>query len=114
MPGARDIVIIGGGHNALVAAFYLARAGFNPLVLERRPVAGGAAITDELYPGFQCSTLAHACGPLRADVARDMRLEQFGLELIHPDPCVFALSPDGRALLLYSDPAKSAAEIARF
>src|SRR3989442_1201637 len=89
MPGAQNIVIIGGGHNGLVAAFYLARAGFKPLVLERRDVAGGAAITEEFYPGFRCSTLAHSSA-LRPDIVKDMQLEQFDLEMIHPDPCVFA------------------------
>src|SRR2546422_247434 len=108
MPGAQNIVIIGGGHNGLVAAFYLARAGFKPLVLERRDVAGGAAITEEFYPGFRCSTLAHSSA-LRPDIVKDMQLEQFDLEMIHPDPCVFAPSPDGRALLLRSDPRRSEA-----
>ena len=114
MPAARDIVIIGAGHNGLVTAFYLARAGFKPLVLERRAVVGGAAITDEFHPGFRCSTLAHSCGPLCAEVLRDMQLERLGLEMIRPEPSLFAPAPDGRALLLYSDPAKSAQQIARF
>lgn len=114
MPATRDIVIIGGGHNGLVAAYYLARAGFKPLVLERRPVVGGAAVTDEFYGGFRCSTLAHACGPLDPDVLREMGLEQLDFELIHPEVRVFAPSPHGRALLLYTDPVQAAAEIARF
>jgi len=58
----RDIVILGGGHNGLVTAFYLAKAGFKPLVVERRAQVGGAAITDEFHPGFRCSTLAHTAG----------------------------------------------------
>src|SRR5216684_6219699 len=114
MPAARDIVIIGGGHNALVAAFYLARAGFKPLVLERRDVVGGAAITDEFCPGFKCPTLAHSCGPLRPAIVNDMRLGEFGLEMLYPDPRVFAPAPDGRGLLFYSDSSRSAQEIARF
>ena len=68
----RDVVIIGGGHNGLVTAFYLAKAGFKPLVLERRPQVGGAAVTDEFHPGFRCSTLAHTAGPIRPDIVRDM------------------------------------------
>ena len=60
----RDIVIIGGGHNGLVTAFYLAKAGYKPLVLERRAQVGGAAVTDEFHPGFRCSTLAHTAGPI--------------------------------------------------
>ena len=59
----RDVVIIGGGHNGLVTAFYLAKAGYKPLVLERRAQLGGAAITEEFHPGFRCSTLAHSAGP---------------------------------------------------
>ncbi|HZD94300.1 MAG TPA: FAD-dependent oxidoreductase, partial [Candidatus Sulfotelmatobacter sp.] len=64
MAETRDVIIIGGGHNGLVTAFYLAKAGFKPLVLERRPQVGGAAVTEEFSPGFRCSTLAHSAGPL--------------------------------------------------
>jgi len=112
--GQRDIVIIGGGHNGLVTAFYLAKAGFKPLVLERRAQVGGAAITDEFHPGFRCSTLAHTAGPLRPDIVRDMQLEKHGLRLITPETCVTSLSPDGRALSLYQDENKSAQSIAAF
>jgi phytoene dehydrogenase-like protein len=107
-------VIIGAGHNGLVTAFYLARAGFKPVLLERRSVAGGAAITDEFHPGFRCSTLAHTTGPLAPDVVRDMQLDRNGLRMIQPDPRLCAFSADGRALLLYDEPARSAQEIARF
>src|SRR5205807_8265697 len=99
----RDVVIIGGGHNGLVTAFYLARAGYKPLVLERSAQVGGAAVTDEFHPGFRCSTLAHAAGPIRPDVMRDMRLEKHGLKFITPEVSVTALTPDGRALSLYRD-----------
>ncbi|HTC57519.1 MAG TPA: NAD(P)/FAD-dependent oxidoreductase [Candidatus Sulfotelmatobacter sp.] len=112
--GAHDIVIIGGGHNGLVTAFYLAKAGFKPLVLERRPQIGGAAITNEFHRGFRCSTLAHTAGPLRPDIVRDMQLEKHGLRLITPEICVTALSPDGRALSLYQDEETSAQSIAAF
>lgn len=114
MPEARDVVIIGGGHNGLVAAFYLAKKGYKPLVLERRPQAGGAAITEEFHPGFRCSILAHAAGPLRPDIVRDMQLEKHGLQLITPEAATVSLSPDGRALTLYNDAKKSAQEISRF
>ena len=112
--GARDIVIIGGGHNGLVTAFYLAKAGFKPLVLERRPQVGGSAITDEFHPGFRCSTLSHSAGPIRPDIVRDMQLGKHGLRLITPETSVTALSPDGRALSLYLDESKSAQAIAAF
>src|SRR5579863_4097049 len=114
MPDTRDVVIIGGGHNGLVTAFYLAKAGYKPLVLERRAQPGGAAITEEFHPGFRCSTLAHAAGPLRRDIVRDMQLEKHGLRLIKPDVGVTALSPAGRALILYNDVKKSVQEIAKF
>jgi phytoene dehydrogenase-like protein len=115
MPGTqRDIVIIGGGHNGLVTAFYLAKAGFKPLVLERSAQVGGAAVTDEFHPGFRCSTLAHTAGPIRPEILRDMQLEQHGLRLITPPICVTALSPDDRALTLHQDTDKSAQAIAAF
>jgi len=110
----RDVVIIGGGHNGLVTAFYLAKAGFKPLVLERSAQVGGAAVTDEFHPGFRCSTLAHTAGPIRPDIVRDMQLVKHGLRMITPEVCVTTLSPDGRALSLYQDAGKSAQEIAAF
>jgi phytoene dehydrogenase-like protein len=112
--GTRDVVIIGGGHNGLVTAFYLAKARFKPLVLERRPEVGGSAVTNEFHPGFRCSTLAHTAGPIRPDIVRDMQLAKHGLKFITPDASVTALSPDGRALSLYQDENKSAQAIAAF
>jgi phytoene dehydrogenase-like protein len=114
MASTRDVVIIGGGHNGLVTAFYLAKAGYKPLVLERRPQPGGAAITQEFHPGFRCSTLAHSAGPLRPDIVRDMQLDKHGLKLISPDVATVSLSPDGRALRLYRNLEKSAQEISKF
>jgi phytoene dehydrogenase-like protein len=112
MPLGQRVVLIGGGHNALITAFYLAKGGFKPLVLERREFVGGGAITEEFYPGFFASTLAHTIGPLRADVARDMQVENFDCQILHPDPRVFAPAPDGRALLFFNDHAKTAGGIA--
>jgi phytoene dehydrogenase-like protein len=114
MAEKRDIVIIGGGHNGLVTAFYLAKAGYKPLVLERRDQVGGAAITDEFYPGFRCSTLAHTAGPIRPDIVRDLQLEKHGLKFITPNVSVTALTPDGRALSLFQDAGRSAQEISAF
>ena len=114
MADSRDVVIIGGGHNGLVTAFYLARAGFKPLVLERNGQVGGAAVTDQFHPGFRCSTLAHTAGPIRPDVVADMELEKHGLKMITPDICVTALSPDRRVLSLYQDVGKSGREISAF
>ena len=114
MPETRDVVIIGGGHNGLVTAFYLARAGLKPLVLERRPQPGGAAVTEEFHPGFRCSALAHVTGPIRPEIIRDMQLDQHGLRLTTSDVGVTALSPEGRALVLYNDSKRAAHQIGEF
>ena len=113
MPLGQKVVFVGGGHNALIAAFYLAKGGFKPLVLERREVVGGGAVTEEFHPGFRASTLAHTLGPLRADVARDIGVEKFDCHIFEPDPRLFVPSPDGRAVLFYGDAAKTAGGIAR-
>src|ERR1051326_6009030 len=110
---SRDIVIIGGGHNGLVAAFYLAKAGCKPLVLERRNQVGGAAITEEFYRGFRSSALSHSAS-LRSDIVRDMQLGKYGLKLIEPEVQLTTLSPDGNALILYGDQTRAAGEISRF
>ena len=112
MPIGQRVAIIGGGHNALITAFYLAKGGFKPVVLERRDLVGGGAVTEEFHPGFRVSALAHTVGPLRADVARDLQLEKFDCEILRPDPRVFAPRPDGQALLFYDNIAKTAGGIA--
>jgi phytoene dehydrogenase-like protein len=113
MPIGQRVVFIGGGHNALVAAFYLAKGGFKPLVLERRETVGGGAITDEFHPGYRVSTLAHTLGPLRPDVARDLQIEKYNCEILRPDPRVFAPNLHGQSLLFHEDHAKTAGGIAR-
>ena len=106
------IVIVGAGANGLVAAAYLARAGLRPLVLERRPVIGGIATTEEFHPGFRCSPVVSTAGPLLARIASDLRLEKHGLATLSPAVRVFAPA-DGRSLLLYDDPSRTAAELER-
>lgn len=96
------VIIIGAGHNGLAAAFYLARAGLKPLVFERRPVVGGGAITAEIHPGFHCPALSHEV-LLHRRVARDMRLEEHGLELLQASTEVCALAPDGPPLVVRAD-----------
>jgi phytoene dehydrogenase-like protein len=114
MPLGQRVVLIGGGHNALITAFYLAKGGFKPLVLERREMVGGGAITEEFHPGFRASTLAHTLGPLRADIARDLQLDKFNCEILSPDPRVFAPTPEGKSLFFYNDVAETAASIGNF
>ena len=108
------VVIIGAGHNGLTAAFYLARAGLKPIVLERRSIVGGAAVTEALAPGFRCPTLAHATGPLREAVVRDMRLTARGVEFIRPATRLLAFTTDGRGLAFSSDESKTAEAIRAF
>ena len=114
MAAQREIVILGGGHNALVAAFYLAKKGLKPLVLERREVVGGAAVTEEFHPGFRCSTVAHAGGPPLGTILRDMQLARHGLEKLESPVRIFAPTPEGRALTLYTDTQRSVADIQKF
>lgn len=111
---ASDAIVIGGGPNGLVASYYLAKAGLKVLVLESRETVGGGAITEEFHPGFRCSTLAHVTGPLLPQIERDMQLERHGLKMARPAVRVCSLSHDGRALLMYEDAGKTAAEIAKF
>jgi len=110
----REIVIVGGGHNALVAAFYLARKGLKPLVLERRDVIGGAAVTEEFYPGFRCSTVAHAGGPPLSSILQEMQLAKHGLTRLESPVRLFAPSPEGRSLILDTDSNAAAHRIAEF
>jgi phytoene dehydrogenase-like protein len=108
-----DVIFIGGGHNGLTAAAVLARRGMKTLVLEAQPHVGGAAITEELHSGFRISTLAHAAQPAAA-LMTDLRLADHGLELIEPDPHLFAPLLDGRSLLLSRDVEATANNIAAF
>jgi succinate dehydrogenase/fumarate reductase flavoprotein subunit len=103
-----DAVVIGGGHNGLVAATYLGKAGLRTVVLERRETLGGATITSELAPGIRVPTLAHTVGRLRPSVVRDLELKRHGLSLVGPDVRVFAPGPDGDAVVLWGDVARTA------
>jgi phytoene dehydrogenase-like protein len=105
-----DVIIIGGGHNGLTAACYLAKAGLKTLVLERREMVGGAAVTEEIAPNFRCSTLAHAVA-LLPHVIKDLQLSRHGLKIIQPEARLLALLPDGPSICLYNDTAKTIGEI---
>ena len=109
-----DAIIIGAGHNGLVTACYLAKAGLKTLVLERRGVVGGGAITEDFYPGFRCSTLEQTSGSLSPQVVTDLNLSQYGLELITPEVRVLSLCTDQTALCLFNNTDKAIAEIQKF
>jgi len=111
---AHDVILVGAGHNALVTAFYLAKAGKRPLVLERRHLPGGCATSEEFAPGFRSSTLAHTLGPLRPGIVNDMQLERRGVAFVQPDPRLVSVAPDGRALVFSTDPGRTAEAIKPF
>jgi len=108
----RDIIIIGAGHNGLVAAYYLARAGFKPLVLERREIIGGACTTEEFHPGFRAS-LASSTGPLSSQIVNDLQLHRYGLEFIQPQVRVAALNLNGPPICIYEDAKRTGEELAK-
>ena len=106
MTDTYDVAVIGGGHNGLVTAAHLARAGRRVVVLERRDRVGGAAETAELG-GVRVPRLAHTLGRLRPSVVRDLDLRSHGLRLLAPDVRAFALQADGRAVTFWSDQART-------
>jgi phytoene dehydrogenase-like protein len=106
-----DIIIIGAGLDGLVAAYYLAKAGHKPVVLERRDTIGGACGTEEFHPGFRAS-LATSMGPLLPQIANDLQLARHGVEFIKPTPRVTALNLNGPPLCIYDDPQRTADELA--
>jgi phytoene dehydrogenase-like protein len=109
-----DVIIIGGGHNGLVCAAYLARAGRRVLVLERRELVGGCAVTEEIWPGYHVSTAAYLTSLLQERVIRDLELERFGYRVDAKDPAFFSPFPDGRHLFMWQDRDKTLQEIAKF
>lgn len=109
-----DAIIIGAGHNGLVTACYLAKAGRKVLVLERRDVVGGACVTEETFPGFKVSTAAYVNSLFRKEITRDLRLKDYGFEVLERNPSSFTPFPDGRYLLLGPDGEMTRREIAKF
>src|ERR1700730_406344 len=96
-----DAIIVGAGHNGLVTAAYLARAGRRVLVLERRELAGGCAITEEIWPCFRVSTAAYLTSLLQDRIVQDLELEHFGYAVDAKDPAFFSPFPDGRSFLMW-------------
>src|SRR5437016_2751728 len=109
----QKVIIIGGGHNGLVAAYYLAKAGLKPLVLERREIIGGVCVTEEFHPGFRCSTLADGRGPLLPQILKDLQLERHGLEFITPGVRIFGPNLNGQSLCIYEDAKRTADGLAK-
>ncbi len=109
-----DAIIVGGGHNGLVAAGYLTRWGLKTVVLERRAVLGGACVTEEPWPGYKVSSLAYLCSLFQRRIVRDLELERFGYQIYPKDPAFFTPLADGRHLFFWQDEAKTLAEIAKF
>jgi phytoene dehydrogenase-like protein len=109
-----DAIIIGGGHNGLVCAAYLGRAGKKVCVLERRHVLGGCATTEELWPGYKVSTAAYVISLFLPQIIRELKLKEYGLVILPRSPSSFTPLPDGRSLLLGADPELCRREISKF
>ncbi len=109
-----DCLIIGGGHNGLVAAAYLARGGKKVGVLERRHVLGGCSVTEELWPGFKISVASYVISLFRPEIIRELRLKQYGLAILPRNPSSFTPLLDGRSLLMGPDERMTCREIAKF
>src|SRR5436305_6723425 len=114
MAGKYDAIIIGAGHNGLVTACYLGRAGWRVLVLERRGLVGGACVTEEIFPGFKVSTAAYVNSLFRPEIIRDLRLHDYGFAMLERNPASFSPFPDRSYLLLGPDSDLNRQEIAKF
>ena len=115
MPGIKkyDAIVVGGGHNGLTAAAYLGRAGKKVLVLERRHILGGAAVTEEVFPGFKFSVCSYVVSLMKSNVMRELMLPKFGLELLPLESTLTPLEDDyiirtadpDQTCLLYTSPS---------
>src|SRR5262245_8301923 len=114
MSNTYDAIIIGAGHNGLVTAAYLAKAGYRVLVLERRDVLGGCCITEEPWPGFKVSTAAYVNSLLRPEIIRDLELKKHGFEMLPRSPSSFTPFPDGRYLLMGPEKDLNYREVSKF
>src|SRR5688500_15541941 len=114
MVATYDLSVVGGGHNGLVTAAYLARAGVKVLVLERRQVLGGACVTEELWPGSEVSTAAYVHSLLRPEIIRALDVQRHGFKMLPRNPSSFTPFPDGRWLMLGPNRAMTHKEISKF
>ncbi len=114
MPTTHDVILIGAGHNALVCAAYLARAGRRVLVLERRELVGGACVSEEIWPGYKVSTASYVNSLLRPEIIRDLQLARHGFELLPRSPSSFTPFPDGRHLMMGPDKELTRREVEKF
>src|SRR5712675_3352843 len=114
MPKKYDAIIIGAGHNGLVTAAYLARAGRKVLVLERREMIGGCVVTEELWPGFKVSTASYVNSLFRPEIIRDLELKRHGFQMLPRSPSSFTPLPDGRYLLMGPDKDITRREVSKF
>ncbi len=108
-----DAIVIGGGHNGLTAAAYLARAGLSTLVLERREIVGGCCVTEEIAPGCKASTTSYIASMLRPEVIRDLKLAEHGLRMVPCDPAIQVAFPDGRVVPWWAERARAVAEFCK-
>ena len=108
-----DAIVVGGGHNGLTAAAYLARAGLSTLVLERRELVGGACVTEEIAPGCRASTTSYIASMLRPEVIRDLSLARHGLRMVPCDPALLVPFPDRTVVPWWADRERTVREIAR-
>jgi phytoene dehydrogenase-like protein len=109
-----DAIVIGAGHNGLIAAAYLARGGMSVRVVERREILGGACVTEELWPGYKVSTASYLCSLLQERIINDLDLPRFGYRVYAKDPAFFTPFPDGRHLTMWQDQKRTCEEIAKF
>lgn len=108
-----DAIVVGGGHNGLTTGAYLARAGLRTLILERRPILGGACVTEEVWPGARVSRCSYVVSMLQPKVVADLELKRFGYKAYPLDPAYAAMTPDG-PIIFHDDLAKTQESIARF
>lgn len=109
----RDVVVVGGGHNGLACGAYLAKTGLDVLVLERRPVLGGAAVTEEPWPGYRVSTASYVVSLVPPRIIRELGLKRFGYRVSLIEPDYWVPYPDGTSLTLWGEAGRTAKEIAR-